>query len=138
MLMRLAQEADVPILTGTDVGGPESATDVPGSRSMRNSRWMSRKGLTPLTVLQGATLNPAKLLHATDSLGTWRRGSWLIWCARRHPLAEITNTTMIRAGGGDGRYYDRTALDGLLAEVQAKAKEEPDSLVDRPAVRIRM
>jgi hypothetical protein len=42
-----------------------------------------------------------------------------------NPLADITNTTTIRAVVANGRYFDRGALDQLLAEVQVKAKEEP-------------
>jgi imidazolonepropionase-like amidohydrolase len=41
------------------------------------------------------------------------------------PLADITNTTAIRAVIANGRYFDRTTLDRLLADVQAKAEQEP-------------
>jgi imidazolonepropionase-like amidohydrolase len=42
-----------------------------------------------------------------------------------NPLADITNTTRIRAVVANGRYFDRAALDSLLAEVRVKAKKEP-------------
>jgi hypothetical protein len=40
-------------------------------------------------------------------------------------LADITNTTAIRAVVANGRYFDRGALDSLLTEVQTKAKGSP-------------
>jgi len=42
------------------------------------------------------------------------------------PLADITNTTAIRAVVANGRYFDRTALDQLLTEIQAKGKQEQE------------
>ena len=35
-------------------------------------------------------------------------------------LADITNTTMIRVVVPNGRYFDHTALDSLLAKVRKK------------------
>ena len=84
------------------------------------------EGLTPLEALQTATLNPAKLLHATDSLGTVATGKLAdLVLLDADPLADITNTTTIRAVVANGRYFDRAALDRLLADVQTKAKQAP-------------
>ena len=44
------------------------------------------------------------------------------------PLQDITNTTLIRAVVANGRYFDRAALDQLLADVQTKAKNKPQPL----------
>ncbi|MND09877.1 hypothetical protein D3C83_335390 [compost metagenome] len=35
-----------------------------------------------------------------------------------NPLADITNTTQIRAVVANGRYFDRAALDSVLAKVK--------------------
>ena len=84
------------------------------------------EGLTPLEALQAATLNPAKMLHGTDLLGTVAAGKLAdLVLLDGNPLADITNTTTIRAVVANGRYYDRAALDSLLAEVRAEAKENP-------------
>jgi hypothetical protein len=78
-------------------------------------------GLTPLEALQTATLNPAKMLRATDSLGTVAAGKLAdLVLLDADPLANITNTTLIRAVVANGRYFDRAALDQLLSEVPAK------------------
>lgn len=37
------------------------------------------------------------------------------------PLADIWNTTKIRAVVANGRYYDRVALDGLLIQAEQAA-----------------
>lgn len=46
-------------------------------------------------------------------------------CVIPGDAADITNTTMIRAVVANGRYFDRAALDSLLAEVQAKTAKTP-------------
>ena len=84
------------------------------------------EGLTPLEALQTATLNPAKLLHATGSLGTVAPGKLAdLVLLDADPLADITNTTTIRAVVANGRYFDRAALDQLLDEARAKAPAGP-------------
>ena len=84
------------------------------------------EGLTTLRALQSATLEPAKLFRVTDSLGTVAAGKLAdLVLLDADPLADITNTTTIRAVVANGRYFDRAALDQLLAEVRAKAKQEP-------------
>jgi hypothetical protein len=83
------------------------------------------EGLTPLRALQAATLNPAKLLHATDSLGTVAPGKLAdLVLLDANPLDDITNTTAIRAVVADGRYYDRAALDQLWEKAKALAHEK--------------
>ena len=81
------------------------------------------EGLAPLEALQAATLNPAQWLHGTDSLGTVASGKLAdLVLLDADPLANISNTTTIRAVVANGRYFDRAALDRLLANAQAKVK----------------
>ena len=71
-------------------------------------------GLTPLNALRAATLNPAKFLHATDSLGTVAPGNLAdLMLLDAGPLADITNTTAIWAVVANGHYFDRAALDWI-------------------------
>jgi imidazolonepropionase-like amidohydrolase len=82
------------------------------------------EGLSPLNALRGATINPAKMFHATDSLGTVAAGKLAdLVLLDADPLTDITNTTAIRAVVANGRYFDRAALDQLSAGVLARAKE---------------
>lgn len=105
--------AGVPILAGTDAGNPYVLY---GFGLHQELALLVRAGLTPLAALQAATINPAVFLGATDSLGTvalGKRADLVLLDA--DPLADIENTTRIRAVLADGRYYDRPALDALLA-----------------------
>lgn len=125
MLLRLQQEAGMPVLAGTDVLGiwPPQGRQVSGFALHAELAMDVAEGLSPLTVLQSATLNPAKFLRATDSLGTVAPGKLAdLVLLDADPLADITNTTLIRAVVANGRYFDRGALDGLLGEFQAQAK----------------
>lgn len=72
-------------------------------------------GLTPLHALQAATINPARCLNATDSLGTLAQGKVAdIVLLEDDPLRDIRNTTGIRGVILNGDYLDRRRLDALL------------------------
>ena len=110
--LRIAAKAGLPIAAGTDAS--------PGFSLHAELAMLQLRGLTTLAALQAATLNPAKLLRATDSLGTVAAGKLAdLVLLDANPLEDITNTTTIRAVVANGRYFDRAALDGLLAEARA-------------------
>jgi hypothetical protein len=124
--LRLAQRVGIPILAGTDIGAPALRRRLPGFSLHTELAVLVVEGLTPLNALQSATLNPAKMLRATDSLGTVAPGKLAdLVLLDADPLADITNTTTIRAVVANGRYFDRAALDALLDEVQA----DPSTLI---------
>jgi imidazolonepropionase-like amidohydrolase len=113
-LVQLLHAAGVPLLAGTDVGNPFV---VPGYSLHTELALLVRAGLSPLAALQAATLNPARFLAATDSLGTVEPGRLAdLVLLDGDPLADIRNTTRIRAVITNGRYLDRSTLDALLAE----------------------
>jgi hypothetical protein len=125
--MHVMQRVGLPILAGTDIYKDESEPFAsPGFALHAELAMYVAEGLTPLEALQTATLNPAKLLHATDSLGTVASGKLAdLVLLDADPLADITNTTAIRSVVANGRYFDRAALDQLLTDVQTKAKRAP-------------
>jgi hypothetical protein len=126
LALSLAQRVGLPIVAGTDEDLRVGSIKLPGFSLHLELAAMVTEGLSPLEALRAATLNPAKLLRGTDSLGTVAPGKLAdLVLLDADPLADITNTTMIRAVVANGRYFDRAALDGLLAEVQAIAKEKP-------------
>ena len=113
--------AKVGLLAGTD------ASDEPwvfaGSSLHDELELLAQAGLTPLAALQTATLNAAKFLGKTETMGTIGPGkSADLVLLDADPLADIRNTKKIRAVVLRGRYLDRLALDGLLAEARALAK----------------
>ena len=65
-LLGIIREAGVPFLAGTDA---PAFCGTPGQSLARELRLLGEAGLTPLEVLQSATLNPARALGFGDSLG---------------------------------------------------------------------
>ena len=122
-LVRLLRDAGVPLLAGTDVGNPFV---IPGFSLHTELELLVRAGLSPLDALRAATLNPARFLAATDSLGTVEAGRLAdLVLLDGDPLADIRNAAQIRAVIRDGRYLDRAALDRLLAEARRAASPDP-------------
>jgi hypothetical protein len=108
------------ILAGTDAGNPYV---VAGFALHDELALLVDAGLTPAEALRAATLNPARFLHATDSLGTVAAGKLAdLVLLDADPLADIHNTTRIRAVVANGRYFDRAALDTLLAGAERAAR----------------
>ncbi|GAC1687251.1 MAG: hypothetical protein NVS9B3_05770 [Gemmatimonadaceae bacterium] len=111
-LVRRIGATDVRLLAGSDAGYPF----VYHGFSLHDElATLVAAGLTPLRALQTATLNPARYLGATDSLGTVAAGKVAdLVLLDADPLADIHNTTRIQAVVANGRYLDRDALDRLL------------------------
>jgi hypothetical protein len=119
-VMRLVQRVGMPLLAATDMGPSDVMRMLPGFSLHTELAMLVAEGLTPLNALQSATLNPAKMLRATDSLGTVAPGKLAdLVLLDADPLADIMNTAAIRAVVANGRYFDRAALDKLLAEIDA-------------------
>jgi imidazolonepropionase-like amidohydrolase len=73
--------------------------------------------MTPAAALRVATLAPAVVLGATDSLGVIAPGMLAdLVLLRANPLDDTRITTTIHAVVTDGRVFARPALDSLLAE----------------------
>jgi imidazolonepropionase-like amidohydrolase len=76
-------------------------------------------GLEPLEALRAATLEPARYLEATDSLGSIEAGKLAdLVLLEGNPLQDIRNTSRIRAVVLDGRLFRRDELDRMLAEAE--------------------
>ncbi|CAA9300914.1 MAG: hypothetical protein AVDCRST_MAG89-464, partial [uncultured Gemmatimonadetes bacterium] len=81
-----------------------------------------RAGLTPLEALRTATLNPAKYLGATDSLGTVGPGKLAnLVLLDANPLEDIRNTRRISAVMTGGRLIDAAERERLLRVAEAEA-----------------
>ncbi len=109
---RILKEGGVVLLAGTDVGVP---LQVPGISLHVELERLVEAGLTPLEALQTATLNPARILKMTDSLGTVESGKFAdLVLLDANPLDDIRNTQKIRAVVANGRLFRRADLDQLL------------------------
>jgi cytosine/adenosine deaminase-related metal-dependent hydrolase len=114
--------AGVPLLAGTDIGAPLL---VPGFSLHDELALLVRDGgLSPLQALQAATLGPARIMGLSESLGTVEAGKLAdLVLLDADPLADIANTRRIRGVVANGRWMDRAALDGLLAQARQGSPE---------------
>ncbi|HLF44889.1 MAG TPA: amidohydrolase family protein [Chitinophagaceae bacterium] len=86
---------------------------------------LNNAGLSTLQALQSATLNPAKYLHKTDSLGTIAPNKYAdILLLSENPLSDITNTRKIEGLILNGSYYTKNDLEGL----KQKAREASEKI----------
>jgi imidazolonepropionase-like amidohydrolase len=111
-IVRAMNRAGVEILAGTD-------DPLIGFRLHDELDLLVQSGLTPADVLRSATINPARFLHdeaANGSVATGKNADLVLLDA--NPLDDIKNTQRIAAVVVRGRYFDRGALDGLLATVE--------------------
>ena len=115
-------QAEVPILAGSDCPNPYV---YPGFSLHDELGLLVRAGLTPAEALRTATINPARFLGLTDSLGVVATGKVAdLVLLDGNPLQDIANTKRIRAVIQGGRLLNRRALDGLLARAKALAATE--------------
>ncbi|MBW3630654.1 MAG: amidohydrolase family protein [Gemmatimonadetes bacterium] len=115
--LRLAREAGVPILVGSDLG---VSLVYPGSSVHEELQLLVEQGgLDPLEALRGATVYPARTLGLSDSVGmiaSGREADFVLLDA--NPLDNIRNTQRISGVVLDGRYFDRRGLDRLITEAE--------------------
>ncbi len=82
--------------------------------------------LSPLEALRTATVNPAKFLEATDSMGTIAVGHLAdLVLLNANPLENIRNVAKIESVVANGRYFDRPALDSLQIRAERAWPVEP-------------
>jgi imidazolonepropionase-like amidohydrolase len=112
--------AGVPLLAGSDIGNPFV---FPGFSLHDELELFVQAGLSPLEALQAATLNPARYLGLTGSLGTIEEGKLAdLVLLDANPLEDIGHTRRIAAVVTNGRYLPRDVLEKMLADVEAGAK----------------
>ncbi|MFN5903194.1 MAG: amidohydrolase family protein [Novosphingobium sp.] len=114
-----AHDAGVKLLLGTDTG---DSYVFPGFSVHDEMAEYVRAGISPQDVLRIATIDAAKFSRVEDKFGSIQVGKaadMILMSA--NPYSDIHNTKKIEAVFYSGRYFDRSALDGLLdfAEQQA-------------------
>ncbi|HST07899.1 MAG TPA: amidohydrolase family protein, partial [Gemmatimonadaceae bacterium] len=118
-LVRRLNRVGVPILAGSDSPNPFV---YPGFSLHDELALLVRAGLTPAEALRTATINPARFLGLTDSLGTVAVGKVAdLVLLDANPLADIGNTKRIRAVIQGGRLMNRDMLDAMLVAAKARA-----------------
>jgi len=122
---RFLADQGVQILAGSDT---PNAYAFPGFGLHDELEILVKAGLTPLQALRAATIDAARFLEATDTLGSVEPGKVAdLVLLGGNPLEDISNTREILAVVLNGRLLDRDDLDGLLAWAEEKAKELKES-----------
>lgn len=119
--LALMKRAGIHFLAGTDV---DNDYLYPGFSLHDELELFVKAGFTPLEALQTATINPAKFLGISDSLGTIQIGKIAdMLLLDANPIEDITNTQLIQAVFVNGRYLPKQTLQAMLAKVEeAKTK----------------
>jgi imidazolonepropionase-like amidohydrolase len=111
--------AGVSLLAGSDC---PNAFVYPGFAIHQELQLLVHAGLTPAQALRTATINAARFLGVTDSLGAVAPGKIAdLVLLDADPLTDISNTQRIRAVIQGGRVLDRTSLDQILARAKTLA-----------------
>jgi imidazolonepropionase-like amidohydrolase len=84
--------------------------------------------LPPMAALQAATIGPARFMGQVERRGTVEVGKVAdLVLLDRNPLADIHNSTSIRAVILGGKLMPRASLDAMLAEAEATAAKPPSN-----------
>ena len=125
-LDRLAQvlqmkKAGIQFLAGTDF---DNHYLYPGFSLHDELALFVEAGFTPMEALQTATINPAKFLGTTDSLGTIEKGKIAdMVLLNANPLNDIRNTQNIQAVFINGKYLSRETLQTMLTTAEKAANK---------------
>ena len=118
-IARLLHENGVRFMAGTDLSTPYI---YPGFSLHEELEMLTRIGLTPLEALRAATLEPARFLKMTDSLGTVAPGKAAdLVVLDADPLADIRNVGRIHAVVLRGRLIDSGERERILRRAEAIA-----------------
>jgi len=114
-LVGIMRQAGVPIMAGSDFSDWGT---VPGIDLHNELALLVEAGFTPLEALQTATLNPAKFLGKTDTLGTIQTGRVAdLVLLDMNPLEDISHTRKINAVVLGGKFLP-------LASIRAQALQD--------------
>lgn len=113
-IVNLLNKQGVSFLAGTDAANSNPFTYAGFSLQEELSNLVDA-GLTPNQALQSATINPAKFIGQSDSLGLVKSGFLAdLVILKDNPLEEIKNTRKIENVISNGVLYNTQAIDSLL------------------------
>jgi hypothetical protein len=114
--------AGVRLLAGTDEPNPYI---FPGFSLHDELAMFVESGLSPLEALQTATVNPAKYLGLSDTMGTIKKGKIAdLVLLEANPLEDIKNTQKIAAVVINGKYLPKKLLQRMLADVETYSNKK--------------
>jgi len=112
-IVKAMHVAGVPLLAGTDTPNPYT---YPGFSLHEELQLLVTAGLSSKEALETATKRAAQFLGVAQDFGTVEEGKIAnLILLDANPLADIANTTKIRAVILRGKLFDKAKLDALLA-----------------------
>ncbi len=123
-LVKLFDDAGVPMMAGTDLGGQWI---VPGASLHQEFDLLAAAGLPPLRILRMATLDAARFLGREATMGSVEPGRNAdLVLLDGDPTASVANLHRIAAVVRAGTYYGRRDLQVMVARVAAGAAPTAD------------
>ncbi len=123
LMVGAMHRAGVPFMAGTDTA--PGVYIMPGFSLHNELANFVEAGFTPMESLRTATSNPAKFLGIESGFGSIEPGKTAdLVLLNANPLDDIGNTTRINCVIANGRLFDRAALDQILTQVEASAKQQ--------------
>lgn len=108
------QKAGIKIIAGSDAAALNTYV-YPAESLIDELMIFKEAGLTPLEILQTATINGARYFGKLDAMATVEEGKEAdLVLLDKNPLQDITAIKNIYAVIKKGHYYDRLALDAML------------------------
>ncbi len=114
------QKAGILILAGSDAAALNTYV-YPALSLHQELVLFQQAGLTPLQILQSATINGAKFMEKLDTMATIEEAKMAdMVILNANPLQDIKATQDIHAVVYQGQYFDRAALDSILQQARQK------------------
>ncbi len=112
------QKAGIKIIAGSDAAALNTYV-YPAESLIDELMIFKEAGLTPLEILQAATINGASYFGKLDKMASVEEGKVAdLVLLDKNPLEDIGAIRSIFAVIRKGRYYDRVTLDGMLKQAQ--------------------
>lgn len=119
-ITRLLHEAGVTLLAGTDAS---TAAVLPGTSLIKDVELLVEAGLQPVDALRAATTNPGHLFErcvdARAKVGRLKKGYEAdLVLLDRNPLDDVGALRDLKGVMLDGRWFEKSRLDSMLAELE--------------------
>ena len=115
-MVRIFDEEGVNMMAGSDVSG--SGWEIPGFALHQEFDQLAAAGLTPLRILQMATINAAEFLSRTDTMGALEPGKDAdIVLLGANPLESVAHLHDIAGVVRAGRYYSPETLTSTIESI---------------------
>lgn len=114
----LMQKAGIMILAGSDAAALNSFI-YPGESLISELQLYQEAGMNPPDILRSATINGATFMRRSNTMGSIDTGKVAdIVLLEDNPLQNIDAVKKVYAVFTKGKYFDRVALDQILAQVR--------------------